>query len=82
MKITLIFLSFQILVSNSSCLNDLLPKICGLMTTLETRDIFIDEDICVKIGERIVPRSYSAYKLREAMLRASEGETSSALEDV
>ena len=77
--------------------NDLVLKICDLMITLpieadkakywvevsvDTGDIFIDDDNSVKVGDRSVPHSDVVFKLREAMLTASDGENSPALEKV
>ena len=77
--------------------NDLVLKICGIMTTLPIEpgrakywvevsdfvgDVSEDANAIIQVGEKAVPHSDVVYKLREVMLTASEGENSPALEDV
>ena len=47
-----------------------------------TGDISENINAIIQVGEKAVPHSDVVYKLKEAMLTASEGENSPALEDV
>merc|ERR1719228_3288315 len=59
---------------------DLVTKICGLMAELPVEPG--RAKYWVEVGERAVPHSDAVYRLREAMLAATEGDNSPALEEV